>query len=240
MPSPRPGARPSRGLLQRHRVRPRDVRPPARPRLDPAQPRRGRDDGRSGRDARRFDPRARAPRALGDRVNALRVPYLGRAVDSAGREGRFWSRIARAVMRRPVISLVASAALLLAAAVPVLDLKLSEPGIRSFPDDAPSKLGFAALEEAFGIGTVDTVIVAVEADGENPAVRTAVRELATERPRAPPSATPRSRSLRTECSPWSRPSSSATAATTGASRPSSGSGTATFPRSSTASRRRSM
>ena len=60
---------------------------------------------------------------LGDRVNALRVPYLGRAVDSAGREGRFWSRIARAVMRRPVISLVASAALLLAAAVPVLDLQ---------------------------------------------------------------------------------------------------------------------
>ena len=117
---------------------------------------------------------------LGDRVNALRVPYLGRAVDSAGREGRFWSRIARAVMRRPVISLVASAALLLAAAVPVLDLKLSEPGIRSFPDDAPSRLGFAALEEEFGIGTVDTVIVAVEADGEDPAVRTAVRELATE------------------------------------------------------------
>jgi uncharacterized membrane protein YdfJ with MMPL/SSD domain len=117
---------------------------------------------------------------LGDRVNALRVPYLGRAVDSAGREGRFWAAIARAVMRRPVISLVASAALLLAAAVPVLDLKLSEPGIRSFPDDAPSRLGFAALEEEFGIGTVDTVIVAVEADGEDPAVRTAVRELAAE------------------------------------------------------------
>jgi putative drug exporter of the RND superfamily len=117
---------------------------------------------------------------LGDRVNALRVPYLGRAVDSAGREGRFWSRIARAVMRRPVISLVASAALLLAAAVPVLDLKLSEPGIRSFPHDAPSRLGFAALEEEFGIGTVDTVIVAVEADREDPAIRTAVRGLAAE------------------------------------------------------------
>ena len=83
-------------------------------------------------------------------------------------------------MRRPVISLVASAALLLAAAVPVVDLKLSEPGIRSFPDDAPSRLGFAALEEEFGIGTVDTVIVAVEAGAEDPAVRTAVRELAAE------------------------------------------------------------
>ena len=43
---------------------------------------------------------------LGDGVNALRIPFLGRAVESAGREGRFWSRIARAVMRRPVVSLV--------------------------------------------------------------------------------------------------------------------------------------
>ena len=45
---------------------------------------------------------------LGDRVNALRVPFVGRVVDSAGREGRVWSRIARAVMRRPVLSLVLS------------------------------------------------------------------------------------------------------------------------------------
>ena len=64
---------------------------------------------------------------LGDRVNALRVPFVGRVVDSAGKEGRVWSRIARAVMRRPVISLVACTALLLAAAAPVLDLRLSEP-----------------------------------------------------------------------------------------------------------------
>ena len=114
---------------------------------------------------------------LGDRVNALRVPVLGRAVDSAGREGRFWSGIARVVMRRPVVSLVASSALLLAAAAPVLDLRLSEPGIRSFPEDAPSRQGFAALEEEFGIGTVDTAMVVVEGDGGDPALRSAVERL---------------------------------------------------------------
>jgi RND superfamily putative drug exporter len=115
---------------------------------------------------------------LGDRVNALRVPLLGRAVDSGGSEGRFWSAIARTVMRRPVVSLVLSAGLLVAAAVPVLDLRLSEPGIRSFPADAPSRQGFAALEEEFGVGTADFVTVAVEGDGEDPGVRAAVRELA--------------------------------------------------------------
>jgi putative drug exporter of the RND superfamily len=115
---------------------------------------------------------------LGDRVNALRVPLVGRAVESAGSEGRFWSTIARAVMRRPVVSLVLSAGLLLAAAVPVLDLELSESGIRSFPENAPSRQGFAALEEEFGVGTADFVIVAVEGDGADPEVRSAVETLA--------------------------------------------------------------
>ncbi|MGH3110132.1 MAG: MMPL family transporter [Gaiellaceae bacterium] len=115
---------------------------------------------------------------LGDRVNALRVPLVGRAVDSAGQEGRVWSRIARAVMRRPVLSLVAAVALLLTAAAPVLDLRLSAPGIRSFPEDAPSREGFAALEQEFGVGTVDTVLVVVEGDVVEPPLRDAVQAMA--------------------------------------------------------------
>jgi RND superfamily putative drug exporter len=114
---------------------------------------------------------------LGDRINALRIPVLGRVVDSAGREGRFWSAIARVVTRRPVMSLVASVVLLLAAAAPVLDLRLSGPGIRSFPDDAPSKAGFVALEKEFGVGTVDSAIVAVEGDVTAPPLKSAVQRL---------------------------------------------------------------
>ena len=56
---------------------------------------------------------------LGDRVNALRIPVIGRrAISSAGSEGRFWSALVGGVMRRPLVSLVAATALLLAAAVP--------------------------------------------------------------------------------------------------------------------------
>ena len=117
---------------------------------------------------------------LGDRVNAVRIPVLGRAVDSAGTEGRFWSRIARAVMRRPVVSLVASVVVLLAAAAPVLDLRLSQAGLRSFPDDAASKAGFVALEEEFGVGTVDSAIVVVAGDTESPKLQAAVDRLVTE------------------------------------------------------------
>jgi putative drug exporter of the RND superfamily len=114
---------------------------------------------------------------LGDRVNALRIPFLGGAVDSAGKEGRFWSRIARAVMRRPVVSLLASVVVLLAAAMPVLDLRLSQPGLRSFPDTAPTKAGFLALEDEFGVGTVDSVLVVVEGEVDASPLRAAVRRL---------------------------------------------------------------
>ncbi len=117
---------------------------------------------------------------LGDKVNALRIPFLGRAVDSAGKEGRFWSRIARAVMRRPVVSLVASVAVLLAATVPVLDLRLSQPGLRSFPETSSAKAGFLALEEEFGVGTVDSVLVVVEGDAESSPLQAAVGRLVRE------------------------------------------------------------
>jgi RND superfamily putative drug exporter len=122
---------------------------------------------------------------LGDRVNALRVPVLGRSVETAGREGRFWSAIARAVMHRPVVSLVATVAVLLAAAAPALDLRLSTAGVRSLPDGVPSKEGFLALEQEFGVGTSDSMQVVVEGDVAAPTVRTAIRRF-TRRLRANP------------------------------------------------------
>jgi RND superfamily putative drug exporter len=72
---------------------------------------------------------------LGDRVNALRIPWVGRrAIASAGSEGRFWSALVRGVMRKPVVSLVAATALLLAAAVPVLSIDTGQSGLSTLPD----------------------------------------------------------------------------------------------------------
>ena len=44
---------------------------------------------------------------LGDRVNALRIPVIGRrAISSAGSESPFWSALVGGVMRRPLVSLL--------------------------------------------------------------------------------------------------------------------------------------
>jgi uncharacterized membrane protein YdfJ with MMPL/SSD domain len=115
---------------------------------------------------------------LGDRINALRIPILGRMVDHADREGRFWSAVARVVMRRPAVSLVLTAAVLLAAAAPVLDLRLSTAGVRALPEGKTAREGFIALEQAFGVGTPDSLLVAVEADTTAHPVRSAVQTLA--------------------------------------------------------------
>ena len=89
---------------------------------------------------------------LGDRVDALRLPVIGRAAGagSGKTEGRFWSAVARLVMRRPVVSLVLSAGVLLAATVPVLDFKTGSSGVSTLPDRLPSKQGFIAYQESFG------------------------------------------------------------------------------------------
>ena len=83
---------------------------------------------------------------LGDRVDRLRVPWLGRRIAaSAGEEGPLWRRAVLAVMRRPAISLIATTAVLLALAFPVLGLQLGAAGTSSLPDDTVAKQGLLAL-----------------------------------------------------------------------------------------------
>ena len=115
---------------------------------------------------------------LGDRVNALRIPVIGRrAISSAGSESRFWSALVRRVMRRPLVSLVAATALLLAAAVPVLAIDTGFSGLSTLPDRFPSKQGFDALNRDFpGIG-VDPAQIVVQGDVSSAPVRSAIEQL---------------------------------------------------------------
>ncbi|MGH3056897.1 MAG: MMPL family transporter [Gaiellaceae bacterium] len=115
---------------------------------------------------------------LGDRVNAVRIPFFGRA--TAGAESRFWGRIVHAVMRRPVVSLVAAVALLLAAAVPVLSLDTGTAGISTLPERFESRQGFELLNREFPGQTTDPVQIAVDGDASSPEVRTAVGRLEEE------------------------------------------------------------
>jgi RND superfamily putative drug exporter len=100
---------------------------------------------------------------LGDRVDRLRVPWLGRRVAaSAGEEGPLWRRAVLGVMRRPAISLIATVALLLALASPVVGLQVGAAGTRSLPDDTVAKQGLLALQRDFPSGATDPVNIVVK------------------------------------------------------------------------------
>jgi putative drug exporter of the RND superfamily len=103
---------------------------------------------------------------LGDRIDKLSVPWLGKRVSaSAGTVGRFWGGAVRAVVRHPTVSLVAAVALLLLATAPLLALKLGASGPSSLPNGSAAKQGLIALERDFPAGATEPVEVVVDTQG---------------------------------------------------------------------------
>jgi uncharacterized membrane protein YdfJ with MMPL/SSD domain len=115
---------------------------------------------------------------LGDGVNRLRVPVLGRQIDrGAGGESRFWGAIVGRVIKRPAISLAAGVIFLLLLAVPVLGLNVGSAGISTLPDDLPSKQGYLALQRSFPDVSADPALIVIDGSVPSPAVRSAIGRL---------------------------------------------------------------
>ena len=115
---------------------------------------------------------------MGDKVNSLRVPLIGFKEGSGQSEGGgFWDLAARVVMKRPVVSLLVCAAIMIAAAAPYFNINLGFPSIGTFPEDAISKQGFDVLEEDFSFGLVEPTHIVVDGDVESEAVRDAIQSL---------------------------------------------------------------
>jgi putative drug exporter of the RND superfamily len=99
---------------------------------------------------------------LGDRVNALKIPFIGRRIlESANSEGRFWGGIVRTVLRRPALSLSLSVGVLVALTLPILGLNIGTGGVSTLPDRFVSKQGFLALERDFPGTTADPAEIVV-------------------------------------------------------------------------------
>jgi RND superfamily putative drug exporter len=115
---------------------------------------------------------------LGDRVNRLRVPYLGRQIDRPSTESRFWNGVVRRVIARPALSLLVGVAILLACAAPVFGLNIGAAGISTLPDDLPSKQGFVALDEQFrGGASAEPATIVVDGPIASPQVQGAIARL---------------------------------------------------------------
>jgi RND superfamily putative drug exporter len=115
--------------------------------------------------------------ALGDRVNSLRMPLVGRRAGEADPEGRVWGAVVRSVLRRPVLAAGLSVALLLAAASPIFGLHIGTSGPTLLPTRFEARQGFEALQRDFPGATANPVEIVVARGARQPAAERALSRL---------------------------------------------------------------
>jgi uncharacterized membrane protein YdfJ with MMPL/SSD domain len=101
---------------------------------------------------------------LGHRINALSVPILRPRPHGEG----MWHRIAVAVMRRPVLVLVPTILVLLAAGSPFLHMQLASTDVTQLPPDAEARQGAELLASAFPSQGANIIEVVVDFNSGSP------------------------------------------------------------------------
>jgi len=99
---------------------------------------------------------------VGVNLERLRV----RKVTARPPENGAWSRLAQAVMRRPVAVLVPTLALLLLLGTPFLHVRFNAPDARILPETAPSRDAFDLLTREFGPGPFAPIVLAIRTEGQ--------------------------------------------------------------------------
>ena len=115
---------------------------------------------------------------MGDKINAIRIPFFQYNKKSSEDSG-FWVRTSKTVMRRPVVSLVVAASIILAVGIPFFDLNkgFSGMGLSELPDGLRSKEGFMVLQEEFGFIFDSPVTVAIDGKTDSESLQAAIKRL---------------------------------------------------------------
>ncbi len=113
---------------------------------------------------------------LGDRVDRGRIPFLARRRAKNG-DSRFWSAVVAAVMRRPIVWGGAAAALLVALAIPALQLHTVDSGAQGLPHDLQVMKVYERVQKTFPGGGGPAVVVVSANDVTKPPVTAAIADL---------------------------------------------------------------
>ena len=109
----------------------------------------------------------------------LSLPMVGRADADPQGAGGFWDRISNGVMAKPLLSIVVAGGLLVAAALPALDLQTGFAGVSTLPDDVEAKKGFVILDREFSAGNVTPAQILIRGDIDSSPVQDAIENLTT-------------------------------------------------------------
>jgi RND superfamily putative drug exporter len=98
---------------------------------------------------------------VGPRIDALTIRRVRVDRDAEGA----WSRLARAVMRRPVAVLIPTLAVLLVLGAPFLHVRFNAPDASILPASVPSRAAFDRLTREFGEGEFAPLVLAIRTSG---------------------------------------------------------------------------
>ena len=115
------------------------------------------------------------------RFAGIRIPGFNGRDDNTLPEDRqgFWNAITIAVMKRPLISMVAATAFLLILGYFFFELEKGTSGIAVLPDGVPAKQAFERLDDKFGFGSDAPALVVIDGDVGSQAIRDAITDLET-------------------------------------------------------------
>jgi uncharacterized membrane protein YdfJ with MMPL/SSD domain len=113
---------------------------------------------------------------LGDKVEKGRAPIVARR--RASGESRTWAFIIDRVLHHPVISLVLSAALLIALALPALGMHTVDPGTVGLPRSLPIMHTYDRIQAAFPGGPTPAIVVVKSRDVTRPSVENGITKMA--------------------------------------------------------------
>jgi RND superfamily putative drug exporter len=119
--------------------------------------------------------RAWEPGRVVGSVTGRLARLVGRRRRGTAEAGAFWARWTGAIMRRPVVAALGASAILLALAVPALQLEMSNGALQQFPAGHETRVGFDAASKVIGAGAASPVEVVAPRD-ELAQVQQALRE----------------------------------------------------------------
>src|SRR3954449_451479 len=115
---------------------------------------------------------------LGDNVEKGRIPYIGKLRHRNHGESRVWGWIIDKALAKPVVSVLAAGGILVALAIPALNMKTLDPGAAGLPHDLPIVQTYERIQAEFPGGPMPAVVVVEADDVTRPAVQAGISALA--------------------------------------------------------------
>ena len=113
---------------------------------------------------------------LGDKVDRGRIPLVGRLLRDDG-EGRIWGAIVDRVLRRPALSAILAASVLVAIAAPAIQLRLAAQGPESFPKGLEVIATYDRMQQAFPGSALPANVVVEAPSVRTPTMQRAIADL---------------------------------------------------------------